>query len=873
VDADQLADAASGGGAGIGGGFDRGDIAADDGGDEPGVDFLPADEHDVCGFAHGVGGLYHADQTTGFHHAERFADVSRIRTHRPRFYASAPALSNACELARAMLLLSASAATVVSQMRIGKGFMRSAICFVCVAAMVAAALVFPSRAQAQTAATTIRGVVVDVAGGPVVAEIHQDDQKGSVAATSDAGGRFVLDVSRRDHVRRYVVVAPGYESASIDRSTSASASSPAASPLRIVLRPARIAEQVTVTAGRRELRGADTPGATSTLTSADLLSSAAMQPDDALRLTPGFTLFRRTPSRAANPTTQGVTLRGLSASGASRTLVLAGGVPLNDPFGGWVYWSRVPEASIDRIEIVRGAMSDLYGADAVGGVINVVPLEATRTAGRGSFEGGSLGTSRGSIFGGLQHGAWFGSVAAERLSTDGAPIIAQAVRGPIDTAAGVTYHTVLVNLGARAPKETTVELRGQLFDEARKNGTPLQTNDTNQHQLAARASGAAAGGSWQASGYGGTQTYDQAFSSVSADRTTEALTQRQRVPSDMFGASAEWFRTWGSSVLLFGADSRRVKGTTNETRFVNNVAQTPTAAGGHQQTVAGFTQATVTAGPRWTIVGGLRVDHWENVGRVSGNSRSLNPVSPRVAVTWSATSEISLRGTWYRAFRTPTLNELYRDFRAGNTLTQSNDQLKAEKLNGGEGSVLWTQSRQTLRATVFVTDLNDAIANVTKSVTATLTTRQRQNAGTVHARGFELEEDWRLSSKFSAVGNVTVTRSTFASRVIPELEGLDVPQVPRYSGSVSVRYTDPRWATASLQVRTVGRQFEDDRNTLVLDRSTVVDALASRQLARNVQIFLAIENLTNEEVQTGRTPILTVGLPRTARFGVRAFWP
>src|SRR5581483_9999710 len=307
----------------------------------------------------------------------------------------------------------------------------------------------------------------------------------------------------RDHAQRFVVVAPGFASTSVEAGSAAGGAL-----LRVVLQPARVSEQVTVTAGRRELRGVDTPGATSTLTSADLLSSAAMQPDDALRYTPGFTLFRRTSSRAANPTTQGVTLRGLSASGASRTLVLAGGVPLNDPFGGWVYWSRVPEAAIDRIEVVRGALSDLYGADAVGGVIHIVPLEATKTNARGSVEGGSLGTDRGSLFAGTQHGAWFGSVAAERLSTDGAPVIAEDVRGPIDTPAGVTYHTVLVNAGAKAANNTLVELRGQLFSEARENGTPLQTNDTNQHQLAARGSGDALGGSWQATSYYGKQTYD-----------------------------------------------------------------------------------------------------------------------------------------------------------------------------------------------------------------------------------------------------------------------------------------------------------------------------------------------------------------------------
>src|SRR5207248_10498931 len=100
--------------------------------------------------------------------------------------------------------------------------------------------------------------------------------------------------------------------------------------------------------------------------------AAAQTVDDLLRQVPGFSIFRRSSSIVANPTTQGVSLRGAGASGASRTLVLTDGVPLNDAFGGWVYWDRVPRAAIDRIELVRGGSSDLYGSDATSGVINLL---------------------------------------------------------------------------------------------------------------------------------------------------------------------------------------------------------------------------------------------------------------------------------------------------------------------------------------------------------------------------------------------------------------------------------------------------------------------------------------------------------------------
>ena len=159
-----------------------------------------------------------------------------------------------------------------------------------------------------------------------------------------------------------------------------------AAALRVVLQPRPLTESVTVTASRGAT-GVDTAASSTIVSSAELLTSAAGAIDDALRNTPGFSLFRRSSSRVANPTTQGVTLRGVSGSGASRTLVVADGWALNDPFGSWVYWNRIPLAAVDRIEVVRGATGDLYGADALGGVIQVLTLDAERPRLRGAVRG------------------------------------------------------------------------------------------------------------------------------------------------------------------------------------------------------------------------------------------------------------------------------------------------------------------------------------------------------------------------------------------------------------------------------------------------------------------------------------------------------
>ena len=202
---------------------------------------------------------------------------------------------------------------------------------------------------------------------------------------------------------------------------------------------------------------------------------------------------------------------------------------------------------------------------------------------------------------------------------------------------------------------------------------------------------------------------------------------------------------------------------------------------------------------------------------MTGDQRDDVHPSARAAVTWSVSNAGSLRGTVYRAFRAPTLNELHRNFRVGDTLTLANDALQAETLTGGEVSWLWGTARSTWRATAFFTSLDDAVANVTLTTTPALITRQRQNAGTGHSRGIELEGDLRLDRRWAISGNVAMTRAAFGAGPIAGLDGLRVPQVPEYQAAVGVRFVEPRWLTASAQVRAIGRQFEDDRNTLPLE--------------------------------------------------------
>jgi outer membrane receptor protein involved in Fe transport len=713
----------------------------------------------------------------------------------------------------------------------------------------------------------IRGVVVDVSGAPVpdatVVRIV-DSREDTVTLAAD--GTFTVAAEGTLRVR-----AAGFADAvvALDDVTGA--------PLRVVLRPASFADSVVVTADRGTSR---LPGAASAtvLTGAELSNAASGVLDDVLRQTPGFTLFRRASSRTANPTTQGVTLRGVSGSGASRTLVLADGVPLNDPFGSWVYWNRVPLAAVDRVEVVRGGAGDLYGADALGGVIQVLTISPSRPRLRATIDGGSHSTARASLFGGTLVDNWTITAAGEWVGTDGVLTIDPAIAGPADTRADSDYRTGFVTFGtSRDTWRASARLSG--YSEDRDNGTVVQLNTTDWRQLSAEVGGLTGGGAWEAHVATGSQDYFQTFSAVAADRRTERLTTEQTTPSDFVSVAGQWSRPLGRHSVLVGSDFRHTDSTVSEIRYALvsgvNTPSGPFLVGGTERNAAIYGRVAIAASDRLTLTGGLRGDFWRSEPVLETlPTKSVSFFSPRASANYRL-GAVVLQGAVYRAHRTPTLNELHRGFRVGNVQTNPNVLLEPETLTGFEGGVLYSRDRLAVRATGFANTLDGAIANVTLVTTPQLITRIRQNSDEIRAKGVEIELDYRPYPTLTVTGQTTFTSSRFEGSVAtPALAGNRVPQVPKVQFSAGATWSSELITIAGL-VRGSGNQFDDDLNTpaFELNKYAIVDVSVSRQVTRSIQGFLAVENLFDEEYDTARTPLRSVGWPRTVRAGVRLSFP
>lgn len=627
-----------------------------------------------------------------------------------------------------------------------------------------------------------------------------------------------------------------------------------------------IRDEVTVTATRTERRLADTAASVVVLSSEELESTAAGTVDDALRQVPGFSLFRRSGSRFANPTTQGVSLRGLGASGASRALVLADGIPLNDPFGGWIYWGRVPRVSLGRAEVLRGAGSDLYGSAALGGVVQLLTREPSEPALAVEASYGELETPEGGLFAAHAWGRWAATLGAESFRTAGYIPVEPAARGAVDTPAASRHSTVDFTLERQVGEEGRVFLRGSWFDEERDNGTRLQVNDTTIRQAGLGVDGGAGGGWLSLRAWGSDQDYFQTFTAVAPDRNSESLTRVQRVPAESLGGSAQWTRTLGDRHgLVAGLDLREVSGTSDELIFGGPVPR-PTRNGGTQRMGGLFLEDLVSLSPRLSLTLGARLDGWSNQGEVE-EEREETAFSPRASLLWKTTGRWAWTASAYRAFRAPTLNELYRDFRVGDVLTLANGDLEAERLSGAETGAVFTSQRVTARSVLFWMEVDRSVANVTLSATPGLITRQRQNLARTRSRGLELEGTARLDDRWTLSAGYLLSDATVESG--GELEGLRIPQVPEHQASVQLRFFDPGIGTLGLQARWTGEQFDDDRNQFPLESFAILDALFARPIGRGVEVFVAAENLLDESYEIGRTPVRTLGPPRMVRVGVR----
>lgn len=612
-----------------------------------------------------------------------------------------------------------------------------------------------------------------------------------------------------------------------------------------------------------------------------LIETASNRIENVLADVAGFQQFRRSDSRSANPSAQGATLRALGGNASSRTLILLDGVPMADPFFGYIPFSALVPDRLSVVRVTRGGGVGAFGAGAVAGTIELA--SATRdqlpafaaSAFYGSKDATELAATITPDLGG-----GYVSLSGRWDRGDGFMTTPRDQR--VEATVPAAYDGWSANLRAVAPLSATSELqfRATLFHDDRtlrfRGADSVSEGQDASIRYVSR-------GAWQVDALAYIQARNFSNIVISSNAPYRKSLDQRNTPSTGIGGKIELRPPVGPDhVLRIGADTRFATGDMYEDAYNAGDPVNPLTAqrhaGGDQITTGFFAEDDWTIG-RLILTGGVRADHW----RISGGfyrqvgadgvvtvndafaTRSDWQFSGRAGALLRLSDGVALRAAGYTGFRLPTLNELYRPFTVFPIRTEANAALAPEKLKGVEAGVDFTPSPGlTLAATAFYNRLDDAIANVTTGTNL----RQRRNVDAVIAKGIELTASGRMGD-FLLSASYAYSRSKV--RAPSEVfDGLVPAQSPRHAASATLAWQAGQGPGLSATLRYVSKQYEDDLQTDVLPHALTVDALASLPLGHGVTLVARGENLFDEDVVTRNAGgSIDLGTPRTLWIGLR----
>ncbi len=646
----------------------------------------------------------------------------------------------------------------------------------------------------------------------------------------------------------------------------------------------------------------------------DAYSTSRIEPngqvriENTLRSVPGLQQFRRSDARSANPTSQGITLRGLGGNASSRALLKLDGVPQSDPFGGWVSWPGYDALPIVEARIRRGGGSGTDGSGAIAGTVDLFSDNVGNLVELGVAYGSRNSVDTDLLFGRELGGGQL-TISATYARGDGFTPIIESQRGTVDRQAEYEQAGIAVRYVAPLSESTELQTNIRAFTDDRERGFEFSDNHNDGADASIRLVDRTSDWQWSVLGYVQIRNFDVSFGGVAADRNSVSRVFEQfNVPSTGLGARLEVRPPVGDNIeLRIGGDWRRTEGTTNENFFFldNDTPRRQRRAGGSTATYGGFAEASTQVTDALLLTGGGRIDFWsidsgfrreiELINPFPGSvrtdaqfaSRSGTEFTGRGGFAFDLTDELTLRGAAYLGWRLPTLNELFRPFRVGPDATAANELLNPERVKGAELGLDWTTDLVSIGITAFSNQLDNAIANVTLDrgpglfpgvgfVSGAGLFRQRQNLDNIESKGIEIDTEFDLESITNGLSLRAaysyVDAQVHSSGAAAPVNGLRPAQIPKHNASTSLEWEQENGAGASISLRYIGSQFEDDQNTRRLDDVLTIDGRLGFAIKENLLVQGRVENLFDARVETAinSNGIIERAFPRTFWIELRA---
>jgi outer membrane cobalamin receptor len=641
-----------------------------------------------------------------------------------------------------------------------------------------------------------------------------------------------------------------------------------------------LTETVVVTATRSERRLNDLPVSVTVLSEKDIEEAPALVADDLLRTVPGVQM----PFSTSANTFFGAETFSMRGVGGTRALVLLDGIPIHEPYYGTVLWQTVPLDMVRQIEVVRGANSSLFGNFAVGGTVHLLTHPVDRDDLRVDASYGTSATQRQSItvdhaFGenvGLRFGHY-------RFNTNG--VLRIVTPGVVDVPAWNDSDLTTVRGDMQLSDRTNGFVKASIARTDLSAGTAGSSTDFESIDLATSLHHTVGTrGVFSATVFRKNETLGIVTTTVAANRATEFPSSLSDIPVNDTGASLEWLGsgTGKFALVSLGVDVRQT--TADEERQAlnrNGVLTQHDLVSGEQKFAGVFGQVSWRPSTRLEILASARVDHFVNRGEntiVGGAttdypSATLTQLDPRVSFRFAMTNQSALRGAVYRAFKAPTLRDLYRNAQTPTANAIANPNLGPETLVGADLGFEWVTSRIRTEINLYRNDIDDLLTRV--RISTTPATSQTQNVGTARSQGIEAMADVTLTRHWSLHAGYTYADAKILENAgDPTLEGKRIENVVPHFGTLGVRYRGDSGTSLGLRYRILSQAWGEAVNLAIVPAHRVLDVTASYPLRAGIELYFIGENVLDEQyVYIINTTNFRPAQTRTISGGLRLHLP
>ncbi len=648
-------------------------------------------------------------------------------------------------------------------------------------------------------------------------------------------------------------------------------------------------DEIVVSATRSENRISQIPGRINMISSERISMVAAQSVDEILQFLPGVQVSR---SFGIFSTKSSVTMRGLSGNEQARTLVLLDGIPVNKADGGSVNWNLISTCDVERVEVVKGPGSALYGGNAMGGIINVITQKPTSsiqgnlTAEYGTYNTRVLRLNLGGRIGTISSNKGFYWTANTFYqNSDGYISQSEADRkiNPFIVKSNVDEKDINFRLGYNNSDKFNAEANLSIYDGTRGTGEKVYQPNGNQteyltYQFRTNLSGKVGGLKWNTSLFYLNENYMKVSESKKDDYSWYNVTS---VRQDL-GLLSSTNYSLGKNSFTTGFDIRNGQVNASDIYYTS----TDKVDNNGKMNFYGFyAQDDISLTEKVKLLVGLRYDlarFYDGAFIIYNPSAETTflkkyvfsiaddklwgAFSPRISLQYRPNDDFRIYGGYSKGFRPSVLDDLCRTGRIQGGLKVANPNLKPEYLDNFEvGSDYSPLKNLKLSTSLYYSRGKDFLYYVSTGDSIDMgfgkrPIMKRSNISSVNIYGGEFEVSYSPAPSLTMFGNYAYCHTKISdykplSASDPvNLKDKSLTDVPQNSFSVGA-FLKTKIINAGVTCRYTGEMFVNDQNIydeIVLSNKYPawfkVDIRLSHDIYKYTNVSLNIQNIFDQKV-------------------------